>query len=736
MKVDIIQKLESNGFKVSNRGYVSKYSQKTRRSEVAGQINDAGVYFYAQNVAPFQQGLNTYKDLFGVNVAPEERTFNPIIIKEAEHDFSFNDYISTTQKRNQFQIYLKGFHKQYFSTELTNNKYDIRGVKDGYLDDATLFPYINYDNDFLTAKIVKYNTNTGKRSKDNFSNSWFHSYKSIKKDLGIKDKITKKIDCFFGEHLLAFNNKPVVIVEAEKTAIILSYFFPNIVFLASGGLNKLEGLDYDFLANRKVYLFPDNGAKQWFDIAEKRGWWISKVLETSGSEGNDAIDYLITHDADETHDSIWWLIHDELYNIEANIFENDELLCTSLNFQNKHKISFSYCLPNLLKLGLNYYKDNAKGESFRGEYFKIYKDDFKLLNANIDFNKTHKTEFGWQQLDAPRFLKKLEKCFRITKHLNPEAPYKKLFSEVLLNLVQHSNHTFNISYVERVLIPFWDAGYNSIGKYEKYRNWRFSGGDGIEKENFRQYLNNDQKLFKTHTYLKALKPFLSKRIFILPEYIKLHHKIGNEFVWDIIKQYNKEVIGCSTIKTYKGKLKVSKYLNKCVKKYNDLNPNNKCPEKFDSTYISSNISCQEKQDTFKIPSIRTISEKTEVSKDAISDYKKFKPDLNLLTDLKTLVGYYIDNPQDFEFIREKDRLHIKPSKTIKEIGSIKIKEFNITPKEAFDYPLDLTGSVLNCSKEVALKKGGGFSISWIAFNYPDATEIEKDNRYMMLLHAS
>ena len=125
MKIDIIQKLEANGFKVSNRGYVSKYSQKNRKYESAGQINDAGVYFYAQNVAPFKQNQNTYKDLFGVNVTPEQKTFKPIIEKEAEHDFSFNDYISTTQKRNQFQIYLKGFHKQFFSTELTNSKYDI-----------------------------------------------------------------------------------------------------------------------------------------------------------------------------------------------------------------------------------------------------------------------------------------------------------------------------------------------------------------------------------------------------------------------------------------------------------------------------------------------------------------------------------------------------------------------------------------------------------------------------------
>jgi len=735
MKIDIIQKLEANGFKVSNRGYVSKYSQKNRKYESAGQINDAGVFFYAQNVAPFKQNQNTYKDLFGINVTPEQKTFKPIIEAAAEHDFTFNDYISTTKKSNQFQIYLKGFHKQYFSTPLTNNTYNIRGAKDGYLTDATLFPYINYDNEFLTAKIVKYNSNTGKRIKGDFTNNWFHSYKPIKKDLGLKDKISKKIDCFFGEHLLPFNNKPVVIVEAEKTAIILSYFFPKIIFLASGGVTNLQKLDYHFLANRKVYLFPDNGAKEWFDIAQERGWWISNVLEASGSEGNDAIDYLTTHDADETHESIWWLIHDELYNIEANLFDDDELICESLNFQTKRKTSFNYCLPNLKKLGLNYYWDNAKGKAFRGEHFKIYNEFFYYLTANIDFNKAYKIEGQWVQMDADCFLRRLQQCFRVTKHLNPDAEYKKLFSKVLYDLVQHSNHIFNISYIERVFIPLWDADENDVSRYVKDRNWRFSGG-AIERENFQKYLNNDQKLFRTNWYLKALKPLLNKKEFILPEYIELHYKLGNEFVWDIIKQFNKDVIGCTTLKTYNNRLKISEYLNECVKKHNNLNPNNKCPEKFDTIYRSTNIYCQEKRDTFKIPSIRTISEKTEVRKEAISDYKNFKPDLNLLTDLKTLVGYYIDNPKSFEFIREKDRLSVEPSKDIKEISSEETAKFNITAELAFDYPLDLKHSVLNCTRQHAERQPNGFLTSWIAFHFPEATPIQRSNMGMTLLLAS
>ena len=115
---------------------------------------------------------------------------------------------------------------------------------------------------------------------------------------------------------------------------------------------------------------------------------------------------------------------------------------------------------------------------------------------------------------------------------------------------------------------------------------------------------------------------------------------------------------------------------------NILEPADKWYTKFDSTYISSNISCQERCTTFKIPSARIISDNTLVHRKIIKEYLDFKPDLNLLTDLKTIVGYYIDNPKDFVFVRANKRLHIKPSKTITEISNIKISEFNITPKEA------------------------------------------------------
>ena len=338
MNYKIIQRLQSCGFKVTNSGIIYKQSTTNKSKEKAGQLNERSVYFYAQNVAPFKHGTNTFRDILGSNYTPGDvgsplhgrKTNNT----EIQHNFTFEDYIKTTKKKNQFGIYLKS------QAENLTSLYDIRGVKNGYLEDATLLPYIDYNNNFITAKIVKYNTKTGKRNKAQYSNSWFHAYKPIKKELGITDKIQKKINCFFGENLVANNNKPVVIVEAEKTAIILSMLFENIVFIASGGLGKLKTLDYKFLLNRDVSLYPDNGAAEWHEIGKKRNWFVSEILEAKGTKGSDAVDYL--------EDDLWVELEAELNKIaNQNIAPGSEL-----NFSYKEKQTDRFCSTLTKDLGL------------------------------------------------------------------------------------------------------------------------------------------------------------------------------------------------------------------------------------------------------------------------------------------------------------------------------------------------------------------------------------------------
>jgi hypothetical protein len=72
--------------------------------------------------------------------------------------------------------------------------------------------------------------------------------------------------CFFGEHLLSrYLNKPVAIVESEKTAIIASICKPEYLWLATGGFYGCKWYVpdvYEVLRGRKVILFPDLKADQ------------------------------------------------------------------------------------------------------------------------------------------------------------------------------------------------------------------------------------------------------------------------------------------------------------------------------------------------------------------------------------------------------------------------------------------------------------------------------------------
>lgn len=720
MNVDIINKLQFYGYTVDNKGLVYKHSHSTKRKEVAGQLNEAGVYFYAQNVVPFKPAQNTIKDILG-NDKPI--IYKPFIPKKTiERNFTFKEYYKNTQSKNQFLIYLKKFNKEVLSKELTTNLYNIRGVKSGYFQDATLFPYINFHNEFLTAKIVKYNSNTGKRLKENYSNSWFHSEKTIKKSLGLKDKISKSVDCFFGEHLIAFNDKPIVIVEAEKTAILLSLVFTNTVFIASGGLAKLKGLDWSLLANREVFLYPDNNASEWFEIANNRGWFASNILENNSKKGEDVADYLTNYKTDPLRAKIWSKLYEEIWCIDNRELTVKDNKTYSLGFENKKKLSFNYCLPIEKEIGLNTYLDTAKGLSFKGKHFQLFENDFKVLNANIDFNKTYKTEFGWRQMDVDTFIVKLEKCFRIIKHLNPKKDYLKLFSKVLLNILLNSNHTFNISYIERVLIPFWNNDNNEIEKYYKFRNWRFASTEAIEKKDFVKLLNNDKKIFSINQYLKKLQPLLHKKEFILPEQIGLHHKKGNEYVWNIIQKYNTEVLGCKTIHNYNAKLKINEYLNWWYKNLSKLDKNIKCTHFLDSTYYNSNIYCPAFEYGYKIPSIRNIKNETGIGQNIINEFFNFKHNKNVLNDIIFEVDDYILNPQSFSFERVNGRLVATPE-PIKE----KVNEnILLSNEEAFNYDLDLTNSVLNIPEADAIQQNTHFLTSWIYFHNPQLTEEEKE----------
>ena len=75
--------------------------------------------------------------------------------------------------------------------------------------------------------------------------------------------------CFLGDHLLTGNQKPVCIVESEKTALIMAIKEPDYIWLATGGLCNLNKGQIKALGPRKVILFPDAGcAEKWAEKAK------------------------------------------------------------------------------------------------------------------------------------------------------------------------------------------------------------------------------------------------------------------------------------------------------------------------------------------------------------------------------------------------------------------------------------------------------------------------------------
>jgi hypothetical protein len=97
--------------------------------------------------------------------------------------------------------------------------------------------------------------------------------------------------------------KAIAVVESEKTAIIASVYFPQLIWVATG---SLSGLSYDKIKvfkDRKVILFPDsNGFDKWSKIAKDVASLMKisvsdllnrKLTEEELTEGYDIADYLL-----------------------------------------------------------------------------------------------------------------------------------------------------------------------------------------------------------------------------------------------------------------------------------------------------------------------------------------------------------------------------------------------------------------------------------------------------------
>lgn len=110
--------------------------------------------------------------------------------------------------------------------------------------------------------------------------------------------------------------KPIAVVEAEKSAVILSEHFPDYLWLATGGLGEVQPEKFRPLRGRKVILFPDTDPegiayRRWYEAAEvvqQQLWWedclpiyVSPLLEQRATPKQkerkiDLVDFLLDKD--------------------------------------------------------------------------------------------------------------------------------------------------------------------------------------------------------------------------------------------------------------------------------------------------------------------------------------------------------------------------------------------------------------------------------------------------------
>ena len=218
----------------------------------------------------------------------------------------------TRSTDSNFVYFLTGLFKSLdnsISIEEPCRTYKLGATK----DKRVIFWQIDINGNVRTGKIMQYNPTTGKRV-HNASGAidWIHN--TLKRADKLPDDYNLK-QCYFGEHQL--NEQPdkiVAITEAEKTAVIGSVLYPQLIWLGAGGVAGLTVEKSKVLKDRSVILYPDLSnpelpkEKQAFEIWSKRADEIrqrygckivvSDILEKNATDeekrnGLDIADYLI-----------------------------------------------------------------------------------------------------------------------------------------------------------------------------------------------------------------------------------------------------------------------------------------------------------------------------------------------------------------------------------------------------------------------------------------------------------
>lgn len=226
----------------------------------------------------------SYSSTPPLTLEPEPSYIDPDIFKKT--------VIGSNTRTNALLKYLEfeGFDAD--TIEHIKNEYYIGASK--HWNGATVFWQVDQFGHVHTGKIMLYNAIEGKRVKEPYNHiSWVHTVLKLQ-NFNLKQ-------CLFGEHLLIkYPNRPVIVVESEKTAMILGGIMDKCVVVACGGCGNLTKAMLRPLIGRNVILSPDNGKfNEWSDKGKAlahmfKRLWITDIMEKCNrEEGEDIADLIL-----------------------------------------------------------------------------------------------------------------------------------------------------------------------------------------------------------------------------------------------------------------------------------------------------------------------------------------------------------------------------------------------------------------------------------------------------------
>ena len=647
LKEATIQNILNAGLSIKDK-YIYKVTSNGRQKEVAGILNEKTLQFYASNLPNGIEAKNytysAFNKLFSSNVIVKNDYSN--IIRSInnttkKYKLKFDDYTATTNKLDHnfnIQLLLDKFHtlnKKYIELpKVWNNESDIRG-----LHGATYFPIIDFEQNFITAQSIEYQTNF-KRNKAKYI-SWLHSNYQYKNYVGIAHKIAPYKDiCFYREHLIDLN-KPTIIVEAPKTAELGSLLLPNFNWIATIGANRFQNLDTSFLNSKNTYVLPDNDkVKEWKGVADKKGFKIIAALyentkHIEGFETFDFADLIIPYLSESSNviDNALKVVYNAILSISINNKTNDfeldkDILSASddLYFEiNQKKISNYYlsAIPSNFTENNNaiYKWHNPKGIKLKTKNFEIYKDDFTILDAGFNIIKP---------ISQAQFIYNLKRTFLIIKFLNSSDDYLKLFDLIISNIQVNSAYKFNRNAIDKLIKIFDKKPLEDADGYSKKRNYIYNDftNDKIDNLEFIKQLRCARLKYKTwsnlHAIKEAVKTSLNDFKFIDKKQLSINTDRNNIYIYNLIDRFNIASIGTSNLRTAKVFLNVK---NKIVPENVQTN----------SSYISLHHL------RYKNVNVSKIASETGLLRKNIKSFLNIERDIETINLIYKEINFYINN---------------------------------------------------------------------------------------------